>query len=122
VTRNPVRRKVPAALARRAPVAEPVSTGIHPYRGLVGGIEALLEHARRFYETETLRAGWSVRRLDRQIQSQFYERTALSRNKAAMLRKVARGIRDAVVDAGCGDRVGAPRRSKLLQQVAIYGK
>lgn len=31
-----------------------------------------------------------MRQLDRQIQSQFYERTALSRNKAAMLRKGAR--------------------------------
>ena len=36
---------------------------------------------------EALRGGWSVRQLDRQIGSQFYERTALSRNKAAMLRK-----------------------------------
>lgn len=44
-------------------------------------------HARRFYETETLRGGWSVRQLDRQINSQYYERTALSRNKAAMLVK-----------------------------------
>lgn len=43
--------------------------------------------ARAFYETEALRGGWSVRRLDRQINSQFYERTALSRNKAAMLKK-----------------------------------
>ena len=41
--------------------------------------------AREFYETEALRGGWSVRQLDRQINSQFYERTALSRNKAAML-------------------------------------
>ncbi|MCC6930955.1 MAG: hypothetical protein IT359_18335 [Gemmatimonadaceae bacterium] len=48
------------------------------------------EHARTFYETEALRAGWSVRQLDRQIQSQFYERTALSRNKSAMLAKGAR--------------------------------
>ncbi len=43
------------------------------------------ESAREFYETEALRGGWSVRQLDRQIASQFYERTALSRNKAAML-------------------------------------
>jgi predicted nuclease of restriction endonuclease-like (RecB) superfamily len=43
------------------------------------------EHARKFYETEALRGGWSVRQLDRQINSQFYERTALSRNKAVML-------------------------------------
>jgi predicted nuclease of restriction endonuclease-like (RecB) superfamily len=46
-------------------------------------------HARHFYETEALRGGWSVRQLDRQIGSQFYERTALSKNKAAMLTKGA---------------------------------
>ena len=45
--------------------------------------------ARAFYDTEALRSGWSVRQLDRQIQSQFYERTALSKNKAAMLEKAA---------------------------------
>jgi predicted nuclease of restriction endonuclease-like (RecB) superfamily len=43
--------------------------------------------ARAFYETEALRGGWSVPQLDRQISTLFYERTALSRNKAAMLRK-----------------------------------
>jgi predicted nuclease of restriction endonuclease-like (RecB) superfamily len=43
--------------------------------------------ARKFYETEALRSGWSVRQLDRQISSQFYERIALSLNKAAMLQK-----------------------------------
>ncbi len=43
--------------------------------------------ARRFYEAETLRGGWTIRQLDRQIGTQFYERTALSRNKAAMLRR-----------------------------------
>jgi predicted nuclease of restriction endonuclease-like (RecB) superfamily len=42
-----------------------------------------------FYQTEALRGGWSVRQLDRQIASQFYERTAASRNKKAMLRKGA---------------------------------
>jgi len=42
-----------------------------------------------FYHAEALRGGWSVRQLDRQIASQFYERTALSRNKNAMLRKGA---------------------------------
>jgi predicted nuclease of restriction endonuclease-like (RecB) superfamily len=43
--------------------------------------------ARAFYESEALRQGWSVRQLDRQISSQLYERLALSRNKAALLRK-----------------------------------
>ena len=41
--------------------------------------------ARSFYQTEALRCGWSVRQLARQINSQFYERTALSKNKLAML-------------------------------------
>ena len=41
--------------------------------------------AREFYGAAALRGGWSVRQLDRQINSQFYERTALSKNKAAML-------------------------------------
>jgi predicted nuclease of restriction endonuclease-like (RecB) superfamily len=44
-------------------------------------------HARCFYEAEALRGGWSVRQLDRQIGSQFYERTALSKRKAVMLAK-----------------------------------
>ena len=35
-------------------------------------------HARAFYESEALRGGWTIRQLDRQIQSQFYERTAWS--------------------------------------------
>ena len=43
--------------------------------------------ARVFYEAEALRGGWTVRQLDRQIGTQFYERTLLSRDKAAMLRK-----------------------------------
>lgn len=43
--------------------------------------------ARAFYETEALRSGWSIRQLDRQIGSQFYERVALSKNKASMLEK-----------------------------------
>jgi predicted nuclease of restriction endonuclease-like (RecB) superfamily len=42
---------------------------------------------RAFYETEALRGGRTVRRLDRQISTQFYERTLLSRNKAPMLSK-----------------------------------
>lgn len=43
--------------------------------------------ARTFYETEALRGGWTHRQLDRQIQSQFYERTLLSKKKRSMLGK-----------------------------------
>jgi predicted nuclease of restriction endonuclease-like (RecB) superfamily len=46
--------------------------------------------ARAFYETEALRGGWTVRQLQRQMDTQFYERTALSRNKTAMLAKGAK--------------------------------
>lgn len=43
--------------------------------------------ARSFYEAEALRGGWTFRQLERQIDTQFYERTLLSKNKAAMLAK-----------------------------------
>ena len=56
-----------------------------PWSAYVRLLSVRDESAREFYETETLRGGWSVRQLDRQIGSQFYERTALSNNKAAML-------------------------------------
>jgi predicted nuclease of restriction endonuclease-like (RecB) superfamily len=45
------------------------------------------EDTRRFYEAEAHRGGWSVRQIDRQISTLFYERTLLSKNKAAMLKK-----------------------------------
>jgi predicted nuclease of restriction endonuclease-like (RecB) superfamily len=45
------------------------------------------EYAREFYESEALRGGWTVRQLKRQINSKFYERTALSKDKVAMLKK-----------------------------------
>jgi predicted nuclease of restriction endonuclease-like (RecB) superfamily len=53
--------------------------------------------ARAFYEAEALRGGWSVRQLDRQISTLFYERTALSRNKAAMLKKGEKPLPDDAV-------------------------
>ena len=56
-----------------------------PWSAYVRLLSVRNESARQFYETEALRGGWSVRQLDRQIGSQFYERTALSKNRAAML-------------------------------------
>ncbi|MEO6277510.1 PDDEXK nuclease domain-containing protein [Roseateles sp.] len=58
-----------------------------PWSAYVRLLSVKSEAARAFYETEALRCGWSVRQLDRQVNSQFYERIALSRNKAAMLQK-----------------------------------
>jgi predicted nuclease of restriction endonuclease-like (RecB) superfamily len=65
-------------LARRFPL---------PWSHYVRLLAVKDENARHFYEQEALRGGWSIRQLDRQVSSQFYERTLLSRNKAAMLRK-----------------------------------
>lgn len=58
-----------------------------PWSGYVRLMSVKDENARQFYESEAVRCGWSVRQLNRQISSQFYERTLLSRNKAAMLKK-----------------------------------
>ncbi len=44
-------------------------------------------HARQFYEVEAIRGAWSGPQLGRQVNSMFYERVAVSRNKAAMLTK-----------------------------------
>ena len=67
-----------AAIASRFPL---------PWSAYVRLFSVKSEHARAFYETEALRCGWSVRQLDRQITSQFYERTAMSKKKASMLKK-----------------------------------
>jgi predicted nuclease of restriction endonuclease-like (RecB) superfamily len=58
-----------------------------PWSAYVRLLAVKRPEARSFYEPEALRSGWSVRQLNRQIDSQFYERIALSQNKAAMLQK-----------------------------------
>jgi predicted nuclease of restriction endonuclease-like (RecB) superfamily len=58
-----------------------------PWSAYVRLLSVKSPEARTFYEAEALRSGWSVRQLDRQIGSQFYERIALSKNKAALLEK-----------------------------------
>lgn len=55
--------------------------------------------SREFYESEALRCGWTVRQLERQINTLFYERTLASRNKAAMLKKGAVPEPDEVLSA-----------------------
>ena len=77
-----------AAIAQRFPL---------PWSHYVRLLSVAEADARSFYEAEALRGGWSVRQLDRQIATQFYERTLLSRNKAAMLTKGGRPLpQDAV--------------------------
>lgn len=57
------------------------------------------ENEREFYEAEALRGGWSVRQLKRQQNSQFYKRTLLSKNKAAMLKKGEKAEKEDYVSA-----------------------
>ena len=75
-----------------------------------------------FYHAEALRGGWSVRQLQRQIDSQFYERTALSRNKTAML---ANGAKPQPGDAvGATDEIrhplvpGVPRPARRISDMS----
>lgn len=86
-------------VSAESPLAQVAARFPLPWSAYVRLLAVKNEHARRFYETEALRGGWSVRQLGRQIDAQFYERTALSRNKAAMLKKAARAQPDDAVAA-----------------------
>ena len=48
----------------------------------ISGIENPVKRA--FYEMETIRGCWSVKELERQIASLYYERSGLSKNKEAL--------------------------------------
>ena len=47
---------------------------------------------RTFYETEAIKCNWSVKELQRAINSMLFERTGLSTNKKAVTEKHAKGI------------------------------
>jgi predicted nuclease of restriction endonuclease-like (RecB) superfamily len=59
-----------------------------PWSHYVSLLSCKNENARKFYEDESLRGGWTVRQLKRQINSKFYERTALSKDKVSMLKEI----------------------------------
>ena len=81
----PIRQTVSAESSPSAPRSFPL-----PWSHYVRLLAVKDARARTFYETEALRGGWSERQLDRQIATLFYERTALSRDKTAMLTKGAK--------------------------------
>lgn len=78
-------------LAAQPPIATPTPARLNvfplPWSHYVRLLALKTSDARQFYETEAIRGGWSVRQLERQINTQFYERTCLSRNKGSMLEK-----------------------------------
>src|SRR3546814_20679821 len=87
------------AVSRKLGLAELAQAFTLPWSAYVRLLVVKDDHARQFYEVEALRGGWSVRPLDQQINRQFYERTALSKNKAAMLVQGENG------SASCRERV-----------------
>lgn len=70
-------------VSRKFDLSELAQVFTLPWSAYVRLLSVKDDHARQFYEAEALRGGWSVRQLDRQIGSQFYERTALSKDKAS---------------------------------------
>ena len=96
--------QTPSAQSAPVPIVQTVSalsklvhTFSLPWSAYVRLLAVKSTEARSFYETEASRGGWSVRQLDRQIGSQFYERTALSRNKAAMLERGSEATPDDLI-------------------------
>jgi len=87
--RNEVASEKSQAVSGKLSLSELAHAFTLPWSAYVRLLSVKDDRARQFYEAEALRGGWSVRQLDRQIGSQFYERTALSKDKAAMLVKGA---------------------------------
>jgi predicted nuclease of restriction endonuclease-like (RecB) superfamily len=76
--------------------------------------------ARAFYESEAIRSGWSVRQLDRQIGTQFFERTAHSKTPTALL---ARGQQARPEDAvSVADEVRDPYLLEFLNLKDEYSE
>jgi len=84
ILQSTIGKSTPAAVERLNSVARALPL---PWTHYVRLLRVRNAHAREFYVREALAGGWSVRQLDRQINSQFYERAALSKNKTAMLVK-----------------------------------
>jgi len=73
---------IPQTLSAESLLLEIANNFQLPWSAYVRLLSVKDNDAREFYEAEILRIGWSVRQLDRQISSQFYERTLLSKNKS----------------------------------------
>jgi predicted nuclease of restriction endonuclease-like (RecB) superfamily len=88
-------QRIPATLSRKSKVQQP--TPISPELVLCLSWSHFIEliriedpWKRAFYENECLNGQWSVRQLQRQIGSLLFERTGLSKDKAAVIRRVHR--------------------------------
>ena len=96
ILQSVIGKSTAGAVERLSPVAHALPL---PWTHYVRLLRVRNSHAREFYAREALAGGWSVRQLDRQINSQFYERTALSKNKKAMLLKGEKPLASDAVSA-----------------------
>jgi len=76
--------------------------------------------ARSFYEIEAIRNEWSVRELERQINSLLHERLALSRDKKGLMRLAVKGHEvqrpaDVFKDPMVMEFLGLPESPKLVE-------
>lgn len=76
--------------------------------------------ARSFYEIEAIKNNWSARELERQINSLLYERLALSRDKAGLMRLAIKGHEvqkpgDIFKDPVVMEFLGLPESPKLVE-------
>lgn len=87
ISAMPLRKLDPAILAWIETLASRLPLSWSHYTRL---IRLKSNEAFTFYHGEALRGGWTIKQLDRQISSKFYERALLSKNKTAMLTKGAK--------------------------------
>jgi predicted nuclease of restriction endonuclease-like (RecB) superfamily len=98
--RPPIRQTLSAKSIRRTASAKSEApTFPLPWSHYVRLLSVKNANARTFYEAEALRGGWTIRQLARQVGTQFYERTALSKNKEAMLAKGTKATPEDTVTA-----------------------
>ena len=76
--------------------------------------------ARRFYEEEAVKGGWSVRQLDRQISTRFYERLSSSKRPAELLAKAHAPLPGDAPDAA--ELVRDPYVLEFLDLADEYGE
>lgn len=93
----PKAKKLPTASAiLQTPVSQALPLGLAdvlsdlfplPWSHYVRLLSVENPTARAFYEAEALRGGWSVRQLDRQVSTQFFERMTHSKQPVTLLAK-----------------------------------
>jgi predicted nuclease of restriction endonuclease-like (RecB) superfamily len=79
------------------------------------------KHARQFYKKEAITSNWSVRELERQIDSLLYERLCLSRDKKGVLELSKKGQtitmpKDAIKDPYVLEFLGIPESERLTEK------